>query len=122
LPVLAVRKLTKPMIYLGIVVLGMAIGSIYIPVLSLAAVIVAILGREFINYRYRVKENEMIPFFRKINDGCKVLAVIPGTPADRLEILPGETIIKVNGMKISGMHDFYQALQQGGAFFKLEIL
>jgi hypothetical protein len=122
LPALAAKKLAKPMVYLGIFVLAIAIGSIYIPVLTLAAVIVAILGREFINYRYRVRENEMIPFFREINEGCKVLAVIPGTPADRLDILPGETVIKVNGTKISGMHDFYQALQKSGAFFKLEVL
>ncbi|MFA1821360.1 PDZ domain-containing protein [Virgibacillus oceani] len=122
LPSLAVKKLAKPMIYLGILVLAIAIGSIYIPVLTLAAVIVAILGREFINYRYRIRENEKIPFFRQINDGCKVLAIIPGTPAERLDILPGEIVVKVNGTKISGMDDFYQALQKSGASFKLEIL
>jgi hypothetical protein len=122
LPSLAVKKLAKPMIYLGILVLAIAIASIYIPVLTLAAVISAILGREFINYRYRTRENEVLPFFRNIHDGCKVLAIIPGTPADRLEILPGETIIKVNGAKISGIDEFYHALQKGGAFFKLEIL
>jgi len=122
LPSLAVKKLAKPMIYLGILVLAFAIGSIYIPVLTLAAVIIAILGREFINYRFRIRENEKTPFFRQINDGCKILAIIPGTPADRLDILPGETLIKVNGTKISGVNDFYHALQKSGAFFKLEIL
>ncbi|WP_164216639.1 PDZ domain-containing protein [Virgibacillus sp. YIM 98842] len=122
LPSLAAKKLAKPMIYLGIFVLAIAIGSIYIPVLTLAAVIASIFGREFINYRFRVKENETPPFFRELNNGCKVLAVIPGTPADRLDILPGETVTKVNGSDISSMDDFYYALQKGGAYFKLELL
>jgi hypothetical protein len=122
LPELAAKKLARPIIYLGIAVLAISIGSIYLPALTLAAVIIAILGREFIHYRYRVRENETAPFFRELNEGCRVLAVIPGTPADRLRILPGETIVKVNGMKISSMNDFYQALQKGSAFFKLELL
>ncbi|GAB3802808.1 PDZ domain-containing protein [Virgibacillus kimchii] len=122
LPYLAAKKLAKPMIYLGILVLAVAIGSIYVPVLTLAAVIIAVLGREFFHYRNRVKENEMLPFFRQVKEGCRVLAVIPGTPADHIDILPGETIVKVNGAKITGVGDFYQALQKGGAFFKLEVL
>lgn len=122
LPSRAAKKVAKPIMYLGILVLAIAIGSIYIPVLTLATVIVAILGREFINYLHRVRQNSMVPFYRKINNGCKVLAVIPGTPADRLDILPGETISKVNGIKISDPEEFYTALQKAGAFFKLEVL
>lgn len=122
LPEIAAKKVSKGIFYLGFIVLLIAAGSIYISWLSLVAVIFAILGKEYINYLQRIEDRDRSAYYNKVAEGLKVLAVIPNTPADRLNILAGEVIVKVNDKKIYSIKEFYLALQNSGAFFKLEIL
>lgn len=122
MPKIAAVKLAKSTTLLGIIVLLAAIGSIFVSWLSLVAVLIAILGREYIRYRHRLKDRQGLAYFHPINNGLKVLSVIPGTPADRLNILVGETISKVNGKKVKDADAFYLALQENGAFFKIDVL
>lgn len=122
LPQDAARKISKSVSLLGLIVILLAIGSIYISWLSIIAVFIAIVGREFINYKHRVEDKSSLPYFNPVANGLKVLAVIPGTPGDRLGILVGETVLKVNGQEINSVKDFYIALQESGAYFKLDVL
>ncbi|GIO26416.1 PDZ domain-containing protein [Ornithinibacillus bavariensis] len=121
LPHKVAQKLSMSMLGLAMVVFGIAVGSIFIPALSSVSIMVAIVGREWINYRERVKDLQKSPFFNHTNDGLRVLGIIPGSPADRLNILIGETISKVNGIKIQSEEELYEALQQTGSFFKMEL-
>lgn len=116
------KKIGNAICLLAIIVLIIAAGSIYITWLSLVSVIMAILGREFINVINRVKEKQPLPYFYNQKQGIIVLAIIPGSPADRIGINPGEMIKKVNGHAIDGESSFYRNLQTGGAFFKLEVI
>lgn len=122
LPYQVIKKLANAITWLGVIVLCIAAASIFLPWLSLAAVLVAIIGREFINYKQRMKDRENRTYFLQAKKGLKILGIIPKTPADRLNILVGETLVKVNGKKISEPRELYQALQDSGAFLKLEIV
>src|SRR5699024_8552571 len=122
LPVIVSKRLGKGILLLGIVVLLLSVSSIYIPWLSLVAVLVAILGREIINYRERMKNKKEQPYFFQDDNGLKVLGIIPHTPAARLDILVGEKILKVNGYLVKTTYDFYRALQNRGSFFKMTVL
>jgi len=116
------KKMGNAICLLALVVLMTAAGSVYITWLSLAGVLIAILGRELINGLYRVKDKQRPPYFYNQKQGISVLAVIPGSPADRIGIRPGEIIKKVNGNFIVDEAAFYHNLQTGGAFFKLEVI
>lgn len=118
----AAKQLAKAVSWLGIIILAIAIGSIFVPRLSIVAVVLAMIGKEYLHYKFRTSDQAKQPFFNQMDQGLKVLAVIPGTPADRLGILVGETIYRVNGQHISTVNDFYEALQQSGAYFRLEVL
>lgn len=107
---------------LGLIVLLVAIGSMFLSWLSIIAVMIGIIGKEFINYKHRTMDKDKQPFFNQMDKGLKVLAMIPGSPADRLGILVGETIYRVNGQNISTIEEFYTALQSSGAYFKLEVV
>lgn len=122
LPEKAAQSLGKKIGLLGFVVLLVAIGSIYYWSLSVIAAVLAILGREFISYKHRVKDSGMQSFFSRNQRGICIIAIIPNTPADRLGIQIGETISKVNGRPINDVNEFYQSLQRSGAFFKLEVV
>lgn len=117
----AADKLAIPIILLGIGATAIAIGGVFFAPLSLAAVIVTIFGKEYINYRHRNSERLRRCYFHPMNNGLKVLGVIPGTPADRLGIEVGENIMKVNGQMVNSIDSFYQSLQASGAYFKLDI-
>ncbi|GGK03138.1 membrane protein [Lentibacillus kapialis] len=121
LPEKAVNRLAYPLRILGLAVLLLSAGSMFIGWLALAAIVTGIIGREFINFKHRRFDQSKAPFFTQNARGIQVLAVVPGTPADRLGILVGETITKVNGKKIDRVEQFYYALQDSGAFFKLQI-
>lgn len=116
------RGLAKQVLSLGLVVLLLAVGSTYLAWLSLAAVLVAVIGREFINYRHRIRERTEPPFYQQTAEGLIITGIIPRTSADRLDLLVGETITKVNGIKVSTETQFYHALQENGAYIKLEVL
>lgn len=122
LPQKASARIASSVNKLGFIVLLFVIGSIYIGWLSLVGIIIAIIGREFINFRHKTMDNQQTPYFSARERGFKVLGVIPGSPADRLGIMVGETIIKINGKKANDMDGFYYALQDSGAIFKLEVI
>ncbi|MGY0693545.1 PDZ domain-containing protein [Virgibacillus sp. FSP13] len=122
IPQIVQRKLATSIGTLGVLVLLLASLSMVVSWISLVAVLVAIIGREFISYKHRIRDKAKVPYFNISANGLKVLAIIPDTPADRLGILTGETIYKVNGQKVLDVAGFYRALQANGAFFKLDIV
>lgn len=122
LPYHTALQLSRSLALLAFMIVVLACASIFVPWISLIGIIIAILGREFVNYKQHVEDRDHIPYFAPLDEGLKVLSIIPGTPADRLNILVGEIIVKVNGQTIKSVDDFYESLQDSGAFFKLDII
>lgn len=116
------KQLGKQIYIIGILVILISTIGFFVQGMSLVALFVGILGREFIIYRFRVKDKNKAAYYQPHPKGTKVLAIIPETPADRLDIQPGEVITKVNDKKITNPDEFYEALQGSGAYFKLEVL
>lgn len=117
-----INSIGKAVRRLGFAVLLIAAGSIYLSWLSIIAVLFGLIGIEVIKYRHRISEQKKRPYFNQMEQGLKVLAVIPDGPADRLGILAGETIYRVNHDVVTSSDEFYKALQASGANFRLEIL
>ncbi|WP_330948850.1 PDZ domain-containing protein [Virgibacillus sp. MG-45] len=122
LPELAAKRMAKPLFLLASIVLVLGFLSMYVTWLTLLAIVFAVAGKEFINFRYRSDEQNKKPYFCQTEKGITVLSVIPGTPASRLDIQVGEIISKVNGIKINSADQFYEALQESRASFKLDVL
>ncbi|HLS07413.1 MAG TPA: PDZ domain-containing protein [Bacillota bacterium] len=122
LPHIVAKDLARSLSILAIIVLGLGVGSIYVPWLSLIAVIIAIGGREYIVFKLRAKDTENAPYFTSLNEGLRVLSIVPGSPAEKLGILVGEVITKVNGITVRTPDEFYIALQESGAFFRLDVI
>lgn len=121
-----VRKLQREIgtqkLLLSLLVLAVAVASYFYFYLSFFAIVLAVVGNEWITYRIRMANEHKVPFFAPSNKGIKVLATLPGSRAEELDIKPGEIISKVNGNKVTNTKQFYKQLQQSGAFFKLDII
>lgn len=122
LPASVTNQLGKSTILLSIVVLIVTASSLFYSDLSLLAILIALIGKLIINLRFKFMDNKKIPFFRPLKQGVRILALIPDGPAERLGIEIGECVLKVNGTFITDADEFYVALQNSGAFFKLEVL
>jgi len=122
LATIAARQLAKRISILGLFVMMIAACAYFIPELSLVALLLGVIGREWITYRFRLHEKRELSFFRPQDKGLRILGIIPGTPADRLDLQVGEQIMKVNEKRVSEVNELYQALQGTGASFKLEVL
>src|SRR5690625_7558049 len=81
---------------------------------------IAIIGKELITIKYKMKSKKGEKYYAPLNQGLKVLAIIPNTPAERLNILVGETITRVNNKEVNNEKEFYRALQDKSASFKLD--
>lgn len=115
------RRISNATLLLSFLVLLVAISSIYYVMLAYVAIGLAVIGKEWIMYRHRRKEEHGQAIFTPLNRGIKVVATIPGSPAERLEILVGETVLRVNDVDVNNPSEYYEALQNSGAFVKLEI-
>lgn len=121
LPQIAVKRIGMNVIWLGIIALAIAIAGMWWSIFSIAAVIIAILGRGWISYRHRVRENSATYYFTPQKKGLMVLAIIPFSPAEKLGLQMGEIIYKCNGQITLNKDEFYKALQKNRAYCKLEV-
>ena len=62
------------------------------------------------------------PVFINGNRGAVIVDTLPDSPGETMQLVPGESIYKVNGTVITGGHSFYEALQAHKPYIKLEVL
>lgn len=122
LPKEAVHKLAKQTYVLSIIVLLGAIASLYYAVAAFLTLLIALLGKEWIMFRQRASERQKAALYRPLDRGVKVFAMVPNSPADKLDIEIGEIILKVNDRVVSDSQSFYAALQRSTANFKLDVV
>ena len=118
----AIRFTGRKVMLLAFIVLGLAIGSYWWTVAAVIAGVIAFIGREWITYSTRVRDERDTPIFVPRKEGLIVLGIIPGSPAASTNIKVGEILLKVNGQSISTVGDFYEALHKNRAFCKLQVV
>lgn len=121
-PAVAVAAYGKKVFFFGVLLLLIASGAFVYPIVSLAIPLLAIVGREWLNYRQRSVDAKAAFYFAKKNDGLMIIGVVPHSPADKMGLKVGETVLKVNGLQVNDEKGFYQALQKNAAHCKLEVI
>ncbi len=121
-PVESVKNVGQKVIKLGAVLTLLSLIGFWYPLASIVIVAMAIIGREIISVRQRIKEDSLPFYFSKKNQGVMILGVLPDSPAEGMGLQVGELVMKVNGTPVNGEESFYKALQQNRAHCKLEVL
>ena len=112
---------SKRLVIYSSVVLVLSLLTEWWSPLMIVTAIAALILHEGLVWYSRYEESQRSPVFVHPPRGVRVLAVLPGSPADALGILAGETILKVNGMLIHNKEQLHTALRQNSAFCKLEV-
>ncbi|MBT2291576.1 PDZ domain-containing protein [Paenibacillus albidus] len=116
----AARTSGRLLIY-SIVLMGLSLLAAWWSPLTLLAALAAILLHEGLSWYSALEERSISPIFVHPQRGRKVLAVLPGSPAQELGILPGEILLKVNGVLLTEVEQLHEALRMNPAFCKLEV-
>ena len=121
LPVYFYPKLAKSVTWLGGVVV---LGGIVAYFMSQIAFIVLIAGaciRFCIVLQYKLRDRDAYAVAPS-SKGATIAAVLPNSPAEKMGLLAGEIIKKVNGREVQTERELYEALQVNAAHCKLEVL
>ncbi len=121
LPKEAIRLHGGRVMSLGILVLAVAVAGYWFPLASIAAVVLAMVGRELIYLVQRVRDENRPFYFSKQNQGVMILGVLPQSPAAKMELQVGELVSRVNGIQVKDEKSFYEAIQRNAAHCKLEV-
>ncbi|WP_078431729.1 PDZ domain-containing protein [Metabacillus halosaccharovorans] len=122
LPKESINTTGQRVMWLGVITLVLAAGSIWWTPLAFIAVGTAMVGREFITIRQRMNDASAAFYFSKRDHGLMILGILPQSPAEKMNLKVGEIIMKVNGYSVHTVDEFYQALQKNRAFCKLEVI
>lgn len=117
----AARTSGRLLVY-SIVLLGLSLLADWWSPLTVLAALTAVLLHEGLSWYSALEERSISPVFVHPQAGRKVLAVLPGSPGQELGILPGEVLLKVNGVLLTGAAQLHEALRMNPAFCKLEVL
>jgi len=118
----SIKLVGKQVVTLSILVCIGGIASYFVGFVAFVAVAIAVVGREVISYIHKTRDISTSSYFTSKAVGLVVLGILPNSVADKMEIMVGETITKVNGQNVSTVAEFYEALQINRAYCKIEVL
>ncbi|HEY8342482.1 MAG TPA: PDZ domain-containing protein [Calditerricola sp.] len=106
----------------SLILLGLAgWARAWLPAALLASAFAAV-GHEALIRFGRWQERGRLPLFQHDAQGLRVLAVLPGSPAEAMGIVPGDRLRRVNGMEVRSRLDLHAALSRNRAHCRLEIV
>lgn len=59
--------------------------------------------------------------YGETSEGIRVISIRPGTPAEKMNLHPGDIILTCNGHPVQNENQFYQALQLNSAYCHLKV-
>ncbi|TQR17612.1 PDZ domain-containing protein [Psychrobacillus soli] len=107
---------------LGIIVTIIGAVGYVMPLISAIAIALAVLARLLITYIEYKKETSGSFAVSPQSNGVMIAAVLSDSPAEKMGLLIGERIVKVNGQKVTNEQELYEAVQINAAHCRLEIL
>ncbi|QQE74070.1 PDZ domain-containing protein [Brevibacillus composti] len=122
IPARKAGHISRQLTFYALLLLGLTALAVWWPPLILLAALFALIGHEGLFWLGEWQERQKAPAFIQSSRGVKVMAVLPGTPAEEMGVRIGEVIVRVNGQAVRNKEDLYPALQANPAFCKMEVL
>lgn len=122
LPMYVYPKLGRDIIFIGQLVLVVGLASYFLPVLGAAALVLGAISRTIIGIYYRRTEDRDNYVVMRSERGIMIAEVLPNSPAEKMGLLAGEVIQKINGQKVYTEDELYEALQINAAHCRIEVL
>ena len=122
LPVFLYPRIGKTVKKLGMAMMLLALASLVWEPAAFAALVFGVICRLAISIYFASKERQGIHAVTPHPQGVTIVDVLPDSPADKMGLLKGEVIKKVNGLAVSNEYELYEAIQVNAAHCRLEVL
>lgn len=122
LPVYLSPKIGRAVLFLGSAVLLFGAVSFFIPYVGIFALLLAFVGRLIISLVFKMQESSDNYAVAPKTQGVVIAAILPESPAEKMSLAIGETIVRVNGQDVSNTLQLYEALQTNAAHCRLEVV
>lgn len=122
LPIYFYPKVGQAVMGLGITVLLLAVIAVWVPVLAIASLAFGVIGRLGVWMYFAMKERQGGYAVTPHNLGVMITGVLPDSPAEKMGLVIGECIRKVNGQTVMNERELYEAIQINAAHCRLEVL
>lgn len=122
LPVYLYPVIGKAVSTLGISIVVIGLVALFWQPLAIVALAVGVIGRIAISIHFALKERSGNYAVTPQSQGVMIVDVLPDSPADKMGLLRGEVIRKVNGIAIANESELYEAIQVNAAHCRLEVL
>lgn len=111
----------KRLLLYSVVLLALSLLSAWWSPLMIVAALASFLLHEGLVWFSRLEEQHRNSIFVHPSKGLRVLSIVPNSPAEELGIVPGETLLKVNGVILHTKEQLHSSLRMNPAFCKLEV-
>jgi hypothetical protein len=122
LPVNFYPKLGRYIRILGEVTILGGVAAYFNARIGIIVIIIALLIRFILSVGYKMTERKDVYAVSPSKDGAMIAAVLPGSPGEKMGLVAGEIIKRVNGRAVYSERELYEALQVNAAYCKLEVL
>lgn len=120
-PKVAMKALRQDLIILAGVNLLLVVAGYFVEYLAEASIAVVGLSGILILIRHYLRERNWKFLFGPVGDGVKIVALREDTPATKMNLEVGETIVLCNQQPVKNEEEFYSALLLNSAYCHLKI-
>lgn len=122
LPIYFYPKLARTVTLLGVAITLGGITGYFMKEAAFIMLLAGSLIRLLITLQYKMQERADVYAVAPSSNGAMIAAVLPNSPAEKMGLVTGEVIKKVNGREVQTERELYEALQVNAAHCKIEVL
>lgn len=122
LPQYVYPQVGKRVTLLGELVLVLGLATLFFPQLGVIGLIIGVAGRLFITWHTARQQDGKSYAVQPKKEGVVIAGVLADSPAEKMGLVVGECIRRVNGQSVHTEDELYKALQINAAYCKLEVL
>lgn len=115
-------RIGRAVVVIGVAVALIGIAAMWLPVLGWTALIFGVISRAAITAIVSIRERYGQLVAAPRTTGVVVAGILPGSPGEKMGLLPGECIRSVNGQDVSNEKELYDAIQINAAHCRLQVL
>ncbi|WP_252502426.1 PDZ domain-containing protein [Sporosarcina sp. Marseille-Q4943] len=115
-------KIGQAITVIGVVVVLVGAFAWWMPILGWAALIIGVVGRVMLSIIVAVREQKGGFAAAPQSTGVIIAGILPNSPGEKLGLVPGECIRKVNGIQVSNEKELYDAIQVNAAHCRLQVI
>lgn len=104
----------------AVVIVGLA--ALWLPILGWVALLIGVVCRAAITVIASLRDNRGGFAVAPRQAGVVIAGVVPGSPGEKMGLLPGECIRTVNGLQVSNEKELYDAIQLNAAHCRLQVI